>query len=890
MSRDLPVSVYAAMLRLLPPAVYRADAGEMRATFASLWREAGHEGRRAVLLAGAFGRLPAVVMLEWLDLWLDGVSGPTRKPESGVMDRLVRSVRVGVRSLARSPAFVWTVVLLLGLGVGGVTTIFTLVDHVMLRPLPYPGADRLFEVQNGSHSGLTWREMQTLRSVEEWGGAWTSTANLTGAGQPERIWKAAVSEDFFAMLGARPSEGRLLVAEDFRALGVVVISDGLWTRAFGSDPGIVGRSIVLDGERHLVVGIMDRSFTPPEALTSRDVDVWQPLDWSDEMFNEAGYHVLSIGGRFADGSSLAAVQQEVDGAVVRLAEATPNQWISRDGTRRTLPVVLLHDATVGAEVRQGLGLLLGAVTLLLLVACTNVAHLFMARGLARVREMAVRRALGARTRLLAGQLLIESLMVGLAGAALGVALAYGGIATFMSLSPDAIPRATAIRIDVRVLAFAVAVSAITSLVFGMLPALRLVGRDVTNALHGRGRGNSDTLRDRRVRGALVVAEVALSLVLVVQAGALLRGFARLNAEELGFRTENVWTVPLEPRNIAEPADWARRMDRVREALAAVPGVRLATYGMTMPLERTGGSRCCWRTNPGFPGTETDDVDANMHVVDTDYFELLDLQFVAGRPWTRADENMEPAPAVISEPLAIRVFGSAANAVGRAMMTSAWEADSRDFNITGVVADNRHYGPDQPHGEAAYMPARTIPFAMNAAHLAVLLDGTTQGLASQLREAVWSVEPDLPVPIVQTLSDWAGEATARARFEAALFSAFGGVALLLVAGGLYGTLLYAVGRRRRELGIRLALGDAPRRLERRVLGQGVLTVATGCVLGAVGAWGLGRLVASRLSGLETGDPLLLGGAVALLVVVALGASWLPARRAARTDPLEALRSE
>ena len=896
----LPVRLYGALLRLLPRDVRDADAVEMRATFAALWCDAVRDGGRVTLLARVFCRLPGVMLVEWLDRWFVGRTGPTPEAESGIMDRVVRSIRYAGRSLWRSPAFVWSVVLLLGLGVGGVTTIFTLFDHVMLRPLPYPAADRLFELQNGAHSGPIWRGLQDLRTVEAWTAVWTETANLTESGPPEQVRTARVSEDFLAMFGARPERGRLLVAEDFRTQDAVVISEGLWRRTFGGDPEMLGRTVVLDGRPSVVVGVMDRAFTPPEALTASRVDVWRPIDWTDERFNETGFHVLSVAGRLPVGGTLDVAQAEVAGLVERLAAETPEQWRQRDGTLRDLPVVQLQDATVGTEVREGLGLLLGAVSLLLLVACINVAHLFLARGLTRVREMAVRRALGGRTHVLAGQLLSESLIVGAAGAALGVALSYVGVGAFMALNPEAIPRASAIRIDLRVLSFAVAIGVTTALVFGMLPALRLLRREVTNALHGTGRGNSDTRFDRRMRVALVVAEVALSLMLVVQAGALLRGFARLNAEDLGFRTENVWTVPLEPRNLDAASEWTRRMDRVRAAVAAVPGVRLATYAMTMPLEWTGGTRCCWSTYPGFPGTEAREIVTAMHVVDTDYFPLLDLDFVAGRAWSRAEENMAPAPAVISEPLAIQVFGSAAGAIGRALTSSPQDEHvhgvgeagrpSGSFHIVGVVADNRHYGPDQLHGAAAYMPAPTIPFPLDRAHIAVLADVPTDGLAARLRDAIWSVEPDLPVPTIRTLGDWAGEATARARFEAAMFSTFGVVALLLVAGGLYGTLLYAVGRRRRELGIRLALGDAPRRIERRVLGQAIAAAALGCAFGVFGAWGLGRFLASRVSSVQAGDPVLLAAAVAVLFAVALCASWLPARRAARTDPLEALRAE
>ncbi|MGH7574135.1 MAG: FtsX-like permease family protein, partial [Longimicrobiales bacterium] len=507
------------------------------------------------------------------------------------------------------------------------------------------------------------------------------------------------------------------------------------------------------------------------------------------------------------------------------------------------------------------------------------------RGLARLHEMQIRRTLGAPTRVLAGQLLFESAMIGLAGAALGVLLAHVGLGAFMALAPEALPRADTIRIDLRVLGFAAAAGSLTALVFGMVPAIRLVGGDIDGALRGRGRGMSDSRTDARLRSALVVAEVALSVVLVVHAASLLRTFARLNAEQLGFRTEGVWTLPLKPNDVETAGDWSRRMDAVREALNAVPGVSMATFGMTMPLEYTGGSSCCWRTEPRFADATALQVATDMHIVDADYFGLLELEFVAGRPWSRQDARSQPGPVVVSERLAIQVHGSAAAAIGRQL-----SVDDREFGIVGVVANTRHYGPDQDHRPAAYIPAPLIPWASHNAHLAVRADGAPAGLAGRLREAVWSVEPELPVPVIRPLAEWAAAATAQARFTAALFATFGAVALLLMAGGLYGTLLYAVGRKRRELGIRLALGDAPSRLERRVIGRGLATATMGCVFGAAGAWGATKVLASQVSGLELGHPATFAAGIGVLLVAAIAASWLPARRAARTNPLEALRAE
>jgi predicted permease len=794
----------------------------------------------------------------------------------------------------RTPSFTWSVVLLLALGVGSVTTIFTLVDHVLLRPLPYPMADRLVYMRNGSHSGPVFEDFQKFSSVEAWAAATTRDANLTGAGRPQRLREAQISREFFPVFAARPSFGRLLVAEDFRTGEGVVLTYGTWQSVFGGEDDVIGRSIVLDGKPAVVVGVLDASFTQPEALVGSDIDVWRPIDPAAGWLKSRNSWMLSVAGRFREGSSLAAVEREAEALAEQRARDFPDNYTDEKGNAAPLAVVSLQNATVG-QVRLGLGVLFGAVALLLLVACANVALLFMARGLARMREMAVRRALGAGTASVTMQLLIESLLLAGGGAALGVLLAIGGLRGILALIPEALPRSAAATIDLRVLAFAITTAAATAMIFGLLPALRLAGRDVLGALQSRGRGNSEGRGAHRVRAALIIAEVALSLVLVTQAGALLRSFAFLHSQELGFRTENIWTMPLTPAGIETPEEWVRRMEAVRASLAATPGVSAATYGISMPLEFTGGGRCCWRTSPEFPGTGrgganvspvAGDVatDAMIHPVDADFFQLLDLRLVAGSFWTRHEQETRPAPVVLSEPLAIEVFGSAQEALGHEM-----RMDENVFRVTGVLADNRYYGPDGLHGPAVYIPITAATFP-GRAHMAVQVDGPREGLANQLREAIWSAEPDLPVPVVRALDDWAGAAAGRMRFESMMFTMFGTVALLLVAGGLYGTLLYTVGSRRRELGIRLALGDAPGRLEGRVLWQGLRTAAVGCVLGVAGAWGFGKLLESRLFGVQAGDLVSTGGALAILLIVALLASWLPARRAAATDPMEALRAE
>ncbi|HEX7050425.1 MAG TPA: ADOP family duplicated permease [Longimicrobiales bacterium] len=881
--------LYRALLGLLPRGVPPEERDEIAAAFAALYGAAGTAGRRLRVLLVSFGALPGVVVLEWTD-HLSAGRGRARRKGDG-MYGVWSAVRHGVRSLARRPAFTWSVVLLLGVGVGAVTAIFSVVDHVVLRPLPYPAAERLVKIEEGSHSGPTFERLAGMRAFESLAGIYTDDANLTGGTEPIRVREAQVTREFFPLFGARPAVGRLLVASDSETGGGVVLSHGAWVRLFGRDPGVVGRTVRIDGIPRVVVGVVDASFVPPEGIQG-GADFWRAVDWDEEMFRSDAYSVLAVAARLAPGVTVAQAQAEADAVAARRAEEVPEQFRLDDGTPAPLPVTPLLDATVGG-VRSGLGVVFGAVALLLLVACVNVAHLFLARGVERAREMSVRRALGAGAGVIARQIAIESLMVGLAGAVVGACLAAAGIGAFRAFGPRSLPRMEAISMDPRVLAFAVAVGLATSLLFGLLPALRLAVRGGENPLQPAARGSTPTRRAHALRHALVVAEVALSLVLAAHAGWLIRAFAELNAVDLGFRTENVWTLPLTLAEIETPDEWNRRIQGIRESLAAVPGVRAASFGLTMPLEFVGGNHCCWRTSPDFPGDEVERRVA-LHPVDADYFDLFQLLVVAGRTWTRAEVRAQAGSgtgsaagvaAVVSEPLAVNVFGSSADALGQPMTIAG-----TSYTIVGVVADNRHYGPDQDHGPAAYIPASTIPYVPMRAHMAVLTDGPQAGLPRALAEAVWRVEPDLPVPVVQSMDAWATAATASARFISGLFGAFATIALLLVSGGLAGTLLYTVRVRRRELGIRLAVGATATRIERSVLSRGLGLALAGATLGSAGAWLSGRILDSFIADIDARDAGTFILSVLVLLFVALLSSWLPARSAARTDPMETLRVE
>jgi predicted permease len=878
------VRLYQALAALLPPGV-RADRDDMARAFAELRAEAPGAAGRWRLTLRSLVALAGVVLVEWLEYL--GVLGTSRRNHGtgrGGMG-FARNLRFALRTLRRAPAFSLTSIALVAVGVGAVTTVFTLVDHVLLRPLPYPEAERLVFLDRGSFTGPLFLEFAGLDAVERWGAAWTDEVNLVGEGEPLRLRQSRVSEDFFALFGARAERGRLLARDDFAGADNVVLDAGFWQRVFGGDPTVVGRTIQINGRPSTVVGIVDPSFAPPELLVGRGVDIWRPLDWSAEDLGRHDAHVLQIAGRLAPGADLPTLQAGMNRLMSRMADVHRN-YQTREGAPREIPAVALSDQTV-RSVRTGLGLLMGAVGLLLLIACANVANLFLARGLGRSREMAVRRAMGAGTRSLTEQLMAESLVVGLGGGALGIGLAWLGTRSFVALNPQALPRQAAVTIDLPVLLFAVGISAATSLVFGLLPALRSVRGDLANELRGAARSATSGRGVALLRNALVAGEVALSLVLVAGAGLLLRSFLTVQAQDPGFAVANVWTVPLNLPQPGSPDEYRRVMDQVLERAEAIPGVRGAAYALTAPLQFTGGSRCCWTTRPILAGREEDpELLTATHPVTLGYFTTVGVEIVAGRSWTAGDANADPVPVVVDETLAREIAGSAQGALGTTVGLGQLQTI-----IVGVARASRHYGLDGDPANALYLPMERLPFAIPISTLVVRVEPSADpAMARALREAVWAAAPALPVTTVRSMRQAVTESTAGRRFDSLIFGAFGTVALLLAAGGLYGTLLYVAGQRKRELGIRLALGASRGRIEAQVLRTGVGLGAVGISFGLFGAWLSNRWLESRIWGVERSDPIAMGGAAALLLATAVLASWLPARRAGRADPLETLREE
>lgn len=886
----MTLQLYRALIRLLPRHVRERDGEEMARALAD---QIAGAGKPWAVRWRALIRFPLVLALEWRDVVLAGRVPASLAPSRGSrMESVSRMVRQGARGLARTPAFSLSVILLLGVGVGSVSAIFAVVDHVLLRPLPYPHADRLVVIENGSHSIPAVRDMQAMHSIEAWGAASTDNARLTDHGDPQQVRQAVVTDGFFPMFGARAVVGRLLQRSDSQVANTAVLSHGIWTRVFGGDPNVIGRTIRIDDAPITVIGVLEPNFALPEAMVGATVDLWRPLDPTAEYMTKRDYWMFNLAGRLAPGATIEQARQEATRIADERAKTFPQRYTD-NGRVIELPVRTLREATTDS-VERPLRLLLGAVSLLLLVACANVTHLVLARGVGRSREMAVRRALGARTRSLVAQLLIESGMLSAAGAVLGAVIAYAGVRAFLALTPAGLPRAAAIAVDTRVLLFAAGVGMLTTVVFGLMPALRLASHGSGDPLRDAGRTLTGSRGAHRVRRALIVGEVAVSLVLTAQAGWLLRSFIRISHAELGFRTSGILEIPMSipaPRHVnrgaegTQAAEWHRRMDAIRESLARTRGVQRVAFGLSMPLQWVGGDRCCWSTRPNFAGKDRPTRPSMTHPVSDEFFDVFAIRFAAGEAWARGTAVGASYPAVVNEQLANQVYGGANAALG-----ATFVLDRTAFRIVGVARNTRHYGADQPYATAVYTPANAIPFAPDLVTMAVLTDRTDDALARDLRAAIQRVEPRLPVPTIHTVAELARRDSAHRRFDALLFGTFSVVALLLVAGGLAGTLLYMVSLQRRSLGIRLALGATPGALQRGVLTSGVGLSAIGVTIGTIAAWFAGRLIESRLYGVEARDARTLGLAVSVLMLIALLSSWIPARRAAVTNPIESLRAE
>ena len=827
---------------------------------------------------------------------------------------LLQDLRYAVRTALRDRAFTLVAVLTLALGIGANSALFTIVNAVLLAPLPFHDPAQLVRVttdftgQRTRDAGLSIPELFDLRRsgvFSEIAGVWPVSANLTETEEPERVETALVEATYFTMLGVRPGLGRLFTAADGQPgiTEVAVISDALWRRRFGSDPGVLGRRIRVDNDRYTIIGVAPASFRHPGRGTETAVEVWAPAGWLASPFPTQPVrraYVLQGGlARLAPGLTPPAAQARLDAIAADLRRQYPADYPAAAGW--TWRVIALQDDLVG-NVRPALLLLLGAVGFVLLIACANVASLLLARSAARQREVAVRRALGAGRGRLIQQLLTESVLLSALGGAAGLLIAVWGVEALVQLSPADLSRLHGIAVNGQVLAFTAVLAIVTGIAFGLAPALHGSRVDLNRVMRESTRGATASRPVARLRGALVVAEFALALVLLVGAALLVQSFWRLQGVDLGFRSQSVLTArlwlpqPNDPSSgpyfthAARAAFYRRVLDRI----AALPGVEVAGGVSALPLTGTRG-RLSFRIDGRSPDAG-DTPAAEAALATPGYFRALGIGLVAGRVFDDHDTADTPPVVVVSESLARRYFagedpiGKRIAPGGRVVAPNGPQPAPpiNWLTIVGVVRDVRTSSVDS---DAPAMVYRTVWQASNLnLSLAIRTNADSATLAEAIRREVKVVDRNEPVFAVKTMDEVVGSALAERRFSMLLLALFAGTALVLSAIGIYGVMAYFVSQRTQEIGIRIALGASSRDLLRLVLGEGVRLAAAGVALGLVGALALTRAVSSLLYRVDPRDPWTFAALAAALTVVALVACYLPARRAARVDPICALRGD
>ena len=813
------------------------------------------------------------------------------------MGSLWQDIRYGFRTLRKSPGFTAVAVAALALGIGANSAIFSVVNAVLLRALPYKDPERLVMLwerhpqnERMGVAGLNFVEWQKQAASFEAMTVFVQTGfDLAGQGDAERIQGTRASSSFFDVVGAKPVLGRtFLPGEDAAgAERVALISHGFWQKRFGGDAQVIGRVVQLNDEGHTVVGVM-----PPDFGDQLDEWVWTPLH-ADANGAVGGGRSLTALARLKPGVTQAQAQSELDAIAGGLAEARPD--FNRDWGVRVVP---LHEQVTGG-VRLPLLVLFGAVGFVLLIACANVANLSLARAARRGRELAIRTALGATRWRLVRQMLTENVLLALAGGALGLLLALWGVDLLLALAPGDIPRAREIGVDVPVLAFTFAVSVLTGLVFGLAPALQGSRGDVSGALKEAARGSAASFGRSRLRGALVVVEVALAVVLLTGAGLLMRSFVRLTDVDPGFSPANVLLMefPLSPSRYKEDSQVTLFYDEMLRRVRALPGVEAAGTTHSAPLAGSDSVRPFVMADgaPPEPGKESG---ASYRVVSPGYFRAMGVPVLRGRDFGDADNHASPGVVVINRTMARRFWNGESEALGRRMRQGAVGGESPWLEVVGVVGDVRHAGLDSepkpemyfPYAQAVIQRSTSISANSRRITLAVRASGDTAGLADAARREISALDKNQPVTGVRTLGEAVSRSVTPQRFNTLLLGIFAALAVALAVIGVYGVMSFSVGGRTREIGIRMALGAQGKDIMRMVVGQGMALVLAGVALGVVASFAAARLIESLLYGVSAADPLVFAATPALLCAVALFACYLPARRATKVSPVTALRYE
>ena len=812
----------------------------------------------------------------------------TEKQRMTMLEELGQDLRYAARALRSAPGFTAVALLTLAFGIGANTAIFSVVRGVLLEPLPFPAAEQLVRVWHAQPSGgvtqgavsepdfLDWqRESQRASAM---GGYFfldgLSGVDLTGQGAPERLSAALVTDGFFQALATRPLLGRALTPDD-QVAGrnrVVVLSHGMWTRRFGAEASLVGRSVSLNGQPFEVVGVMPRGFTYP---ADRSIDAWIPLSFfgPDDIGRSRGSHFLQVVARLRPGASAEQLDAELSGIAARLTTQYPENPGWTDVTTASL-----RDSIFG-QVRRPLMVLMVAVALLLLIACVNLASLLLARATGRQRELAVRAAIGAGRGRIARQLLTESLTLAVLGGGLGVALAFVAVRALATAGAAELPRAAEIRIDGWVLAFTLGVSLLSGLLFGLVPTLKASAANLQGMLRADGRGTVGTAGNR-LRSGLVVIEVALAVILVVGAGLATKSFARLLAVNPGWKPEGALVVMMSvPGERFTTPDASRGYYQgVLDAIAAIPGVEAAGSIRDLPLR--GNGEMIHVSAPERPARPGEGIAAQVHQVSADYFEAMGTPLRTGRFFEPTDRQGSPFVVIINEELAERLWP------GQRPDGKRIRIGDGDYPVVGVIGNMRQRGIAEPVDPAMYFHA--LQNFRSRMSIVVRTNGEPLNYVDRVKQAIWSQYAEQTITRVSTLESELGSALARPRLLAWLLAGFGLMGLILGALGIFGVLAYAVNQRRQEIGVRMALGASPRSVLGMVVGRGMALAGIGVVAGLLGAALLTRYMQSVLYGIDASDVGTFVQVVVVLLGAALLASWLPARRAVAVSPVAALR--
>jgi predicted permease len=875
-------------------------------------RDLEDELRSHLALAADAARDPRAARTQRIDAGGVSQTMDAMRDQRGLLwlESLVKDSRYALRALRRSPTFTAVSLLTLAIGIGANTAVFSVVNSVLLKPLPYPDADRLVAVWHeapgapgvASVSGglrlslsmyVTYaKEQRAFEAI----GVWAPTSlTVTGLAEPEQVRGVLVTNGTLRALNVPPFAGRWLgAADDKVAADTVMLGYGYWQRRFGGDRSAIGRSITIGSRLYEIVGVMPEGFR----VVAVEPDLIVPIIGARLILPGFGFEALA---RLKPGVTMA----EANADIARMVPIWRRSWPMLGGvdprvydTWGITPALRPLKQDVVGNAAGALWIVMGTIAMVMLIACANVANLLLVRGESRQQELAVRAALGASAGRIVRALLIESVWLGLIGGALGVGIAYGGLRALVANAPAGLPRVGDIAIDARALGFAVAVSLLSGLLFGLIPALKYRGPRIAATLHGGGRTASASRDRHRVRGALVIAQVSLALVLLVCAGLMIRTARALRAVDPGFtHPETLQTMRISiPGALIPDGERAERtLQSIGDALSAIPGVSSVAFTTMMPVE---GLAPDWDVvmteGQSLDSGETPPMRMFKHISPA-LFHTAGTRLIAGRDYTWTDLYDRRDVVIVSENLARELWGTPADAVGkrlRVLPNTPWR------DVIGVVQDVRDNGAHAPAPTVVYWPAlkhnlylsgpldarRNVTFAIrsNAAG--------TEGLLSQMRQAVWSVNKDLPLASVQTMQEIYDRSLARTSFTLVMLTIAGAMALVLGIVGIYGVIAYSVSQRTREIGIRLALGAQPATLQAMFVRHALALAGAGVALGLLAATGLSRLMSSLLYGVSPLDPMTFAAVPLVLVAATMLASYLPARRAAVVDPVDALKAE